>query len=483
MSGNLKQQTISGLIWSAIQRFGTQTVSFVSNIVLARLLSPDDFGCIGLLAIFIVVANVFINGGFAAALIQKPNPSAGDYSTVFFWNILVALLFYTGLYVSAPAIAVFYHIPLLSTILKVQGIVLVIDALSVIQLSILRKNLQFKSLSVIQIVAAFISVVIAIALAFYGWGVWALVAQQLVNSAITMVALWVVCTWRPALLFSLQSFKQLFGYGAFLLLSDLLNSICDNIQGLIIGRRFSTGDMGYYAQAKKLEEVPTKSISQVVSLVSFPVFAKLQDDKQKLYAATRKSLTFMNFINFPLMLLLVVVADPLLTLLYSDKWAASIPYFQILCLAGIVNCMQSVNYQVVCAVGKSKTIFRWNIVKRLVGIGLIFVGLYWGVSGILWGMVAGFYFTAIVNALVATKTTGYSLARQVLDALPVLAIAIVAAGGTAAIGRLLHLHDFPTLLILSLAYLILYIGLAILLRRPEPGEYIHIIKSYFRKHD
>ena len=316
-----------------------------------------------------------------------------------------------------------------------------------------------------------------------GWGVWALVAQQLLNSAITMAALWVVCTWRPAWLFSLKSFKQLFSYGAFLLLSDLLNSICDNIQGLIIGRRFTAGDMGYYAQAKKLEEVPTESISQVVALVAFPVFAKLQDDKQKLYTATRKSLAFMNFVNFPLMLLLIVVAEPLLTLLYSAKWAASIPYFQILCLAGIVNCMQSVNYQVVCAVGKSRTIFRWNIVKRLVGIGLIFVGLYWGVCGILWGMVAGFYFTAIVNALVATKTTGYSLTRQVLDALPTLAIAIVAAGGTAAIGRLLHLHDFPTLLILSLAYLILYIGLAKLLRRPEPEEYIHIIKSYFNKHD
>lgn len=483
MSTDLKQQTISGLIWSAIQRFGTKTISFVSNIVLARLLSPDDFGCIGLLAIFIAVANVFINGGFAAALIQKNNPSPTDYSTAFFWNILVALLFYAGLFVAAPAIAAFYHIPLLSSVLKIQGIILFINALSVIQLSILRKNLQFKSLSVIQITAAVISVIIAIALAIMGWGVWALVGQQLLNSAITMAALWVVCTWRPAWLFSLKSFKQLFSYGAFLLLSDLLNSICDNIQGLIIGRRFTAGDMGYYAQAKKLEEVPTESISQVVALVSFPVFAKLQDDKQKLYTATRKSLTFMNFINFPLMLLLIVVAEPLLTLLYSAKWAESIPYFQILCLAGIVNCMQSVNYQVVCAVGKSRTIFRWNIVKRIVGIGLIFIGIYFGITGILWGMVAGFYFTAIVNALVATKTTGYSLARQVLDALPTLAIAAVSAGGTAAIGRLLHLHDFPTLLILSLVYLALYIGLAKLFRRPEPDEYIHIIKSYIKRHD
>ncbi len=482
MSDSLKQQTVSGIIWSAIQRFGTMTITFVSNIVLTRLLNPDDFGCIGLLAIFIVVANVFINGGFAAALIQKPAPTSADYSTAFFWNIIVSLLFYAGLYLAAPAIAGFYHIPLLASILKIQGLILIINALSVIQLSILRKKLQFKSLSVIQIIAALISAGIAIPLAFNGLGVWALVVQQLLNSAITTITLWFVCKWQPLWLFSWQSFKQLFGYGAFLLLSDLLNSVCDNIQGLIIGRRFTAGDMGYYAQAKKLAEIPTESISQVVSLVSFPVFAKLQDDQSKLRAAVQKSLTLMNFINFPLMLLLIVVAEPLLTLLYSAKWTESIPYFQILCLSGIVNCIQSVNYQVVCAVGKSKTIFRWNIIKRTVGIGLILIGMYWGITGILWGMVAGFYFTAIVNAIVATKTTGYTLPRQVLDAAPALLIALMAAIGTAVVGRFLFLHNFPTLLIQSAVYLILYIGLSKLLHRPEIDEYILIIKSY-KRHD
>ena len=337
---SLKQKTISGIIWSAVQRFGTMIISFVSNIVLARLLTPDDFGCIGLLAIFIVVANVFVNGGFAAALIQKPNPSKEDYSTVFIWNILVSMLFYLGLYLAAPYIAVFYSIPLLSAVLKVQGIILIINALSAIHLSVLRKNLQFKEMSIIQIIAISISVATAIVLALKGWGVWALVAQQLLNSAITTILLWFVCSWKPELFFSWRSFRQLFDYGAFLLLSDILNSICDNIQGLVIGRRFTAGDMGYYSQAKKLEEVPTQSISQVVSLVSFPVFAKLQNDKQKLYVAVRKSLMSMNFLNFPLMILLVVVAEPLLTLLYSDRWLDAIPYFRILCISGIVNCMR-----------------------------------------------------------------------------------------------------------------------------------------------
>lgn len=247
---SLKQKTISGIIWSAVQRFGTMIISFVSNIVLARLLTPDDFGCIGLLAIFIVVANVFVNGGFAAALIQKPNPSKEDYSTVFIWNILVSMLFYLGLYLAAPYIAVFYSIPLLSAVLKVQGIILIINALSVIHLSVLRKNLQFKEMSIIQIIAISISVATAIVLALKGWGVWALVAQQLLNSAITIYFIMVCCSWKPELFFSWRSFRQLFDYGAFLLLSDILNSICDNIQGLVIGRRFTAGDMGYYSQAK-----------------------------------------------------------------------------------------------------------------------------------------------------------------------------------------------------------------------------------------
>ena len=480
---SLKQKTISGIIWSAVQRFGTMIISFVSNIVLARLLTPDDFGCIGLLAIFIVVANVFVNGGFAAALIQKPNPSKEDYSTVFIWNILVSMLFYLGLYISAPHIAVFYSIPLLSAVLKVQGIVLIINALSVIHLSVLRKNLQFKEMSIIQIIAISISVATAIVLALKGWGVWALVAQQLLNSAIITISLWLVCNWKPKLVFSWYSFRQLFNYGAFLLLSDILNSICDNIQGLVIGRRFTAGDMGYYSQAKKLEEVPTQSISQVVSLVSFPVFAKLQNDKQKLYVAVRKSLMSMNFLNFPLMILLVVVAEPLLTLLYSDRWLDAIPYFRILCISGIVNCMQSVNYQVVCAVGKSKVIFKWNIVKRIVGIGLIFIGMYWGIEGILWGMVAGFYFTFAVNAMVAAPTTGYSLFRQLFDAAPVLMIAVVAAAGTMAIGMTVDLNYIFLLIVQVFVYLLIYIGMARLMRRLELDEYVNIIKSYFFSHD
>lgn len=481
MSSSLKQQTISGIIWSAFQKFGTLGISFVSNIILARLLSPDDYGCIGLLAIFIVIAEVFVNGGFASALIQKKNPSQKDYSTVFIWNIFVSLILYFILYLIAPYVALYYQIPLLVSVLRVQGIIIFINALSIIQLSVLRKQLQFKKLSIIQLIAAIVSVFFAIVMAFQGWGIWSLVMQQLLYGLIATVALWFTANWKPILCFSFKSFKELFGYGAFLLMSDLLNSIYENIQGLLIGKKYTSIDMGYYTQARKLETVPTQSISYVVSQVTFPVFAKLQNDKQQLYVAVRKSLRMMNYLNFPLMILLIVIAEPLFILLFSEKWIASVPYFRILCLSGIVNCLQSVNYQVVCAVGRSKEVFKWNIIKRLIGFIFIFIGLYWGISGLLYGMVCGFYFTFIVNALVATPTTGYTIYQQLKDVFPILAISVFSAVLPYLMINCNGLSNFILLLLQIIIYGIIFLFLSKITRRIELLEYEKIIKSYMKR--
>lgn len=478
MSSTLKQKTISGIIWAAFQKFGTMGLAFVSNIILARILSPSDYGCIGLLTVFLVISEVFVNGGFAAALIQKKSPSDEDYSTVFYWNIAVSLIIYGGLYVTSPLIAEFYQIPVLSELLKVLGLVLIINALSIIQLNILRKNLMFKKMSIIQFTAAAVSVVTAIILAFKGFGVWSLVAQQLINATINTCLLWVMGKWTPKLTFSVVSFKELFSYGAFLLMSDLLNNICDNIQALIIGKKYTATDMGYYTQARKLEMVPTQSISYVVSQVTFPVFSKLQDSNEQLFAAVRRSLRCMNYLNFPLMTLLIVIAEPLFLLLFSEKWLPSVPYFRILCLAGMVNCMQSVNYQVVCAVGRSKDIFRWNIVKRIVGISLILSGTHWGIEGILYGTVLSMYFTYTVNALVATSTTGYTLGMQIRDALPLLTISALSALAAYGITFLGSFGCVAGLLIQSLVFIVTYILLSVLFRQEELQEYKDILGAY-----
>lgn len=469
------------MMWSSLQRFGTMGISFISNIVLARLLTPDDYGCIGMLAIFIVIASTFVDGGFATALIRKKNATKTDFSTIFYWNMVIAVLCYLLLYLFSPNIALYYHIPLLSDVLRVQGIILIINAFSVVQQNILRKGLNFKKLSYIQIFATIVSVVVAIILAYNGYGVWTLVIQQIVNSLVQTLILWFTTNWYPSLCFSFKSLRELFAYGSYILMSELLNNICFNIQGLIIGRRYSSMDMGYYSQAKKLETVPTQSISSVVSMVTFPIYAKIQDDKERLFVAVRRGLRIMNFLNFPLMVLLIVVAEPLFIVLFSDKWIDAVPYFKIMCIGGLFNCIQSVNYQVTAAVGRSKALFNWNIVKRLVGISLILLGMQWGVEGILYAVVAGTIFTSVVNICIATPTTGYSLLMQIRDSILVMSITILSAIITYAIFSFFELPEGASLLLQTIVYIAIYFLLAMIVKMEEFREFLDVIKLMLSK--
>lgn len=475
---SLKHKAVAGVLWSSVQQFGTSIISFLSNIVLARLLTPNDFGCIGLLAIFIAISNVFIVGGFISALIQKKETTSLDYSTAFFWNIVVSLFCYILIYLIAPKIAVFYRISMLTDIIRVLGLVLIINALSVVQSTILRKSFQFNKLAKIGIFSTVFSVCIAITLAYKGWGVWSLVAQQIVFSVCNAGCLWYKSTWIPRFQFSIKSFKEMFGYGSFLLLSDLLNNFVDNLQGLIIGRKYSTTDMGHYTQAKKLEEIPTTSISSVVGYVTFPMYSSIQHDRARLGQAVKKSMGMMNYVNFPLMILLIVIAKPLFLLLYSEKWIGSVEYFQILCTAGLVNCMQSVNYQVVAAVGKSKELFRWNVVKRIVGILLMVLGSNYGVRGVLYGMVISFYFTYVVNACLANQSTGYSLLMQLRDSLPLFLLSVIPAL-IAFIFSFFSLHYLFLLPIQVLTFLLTYLTLTSILRKEEYSETINILKNSY----
>lgn len=474
MQENLKQKAISGAIWSSVQKFGLSGISFLSNIVLARILSPSDYGCIGMLSIFIVVSTALVYGGFVSALIQKKDTSAEDYSTVFIWNLVVACILYCILFICAPGISDFYGIEKLSSILRVQGIILIINGFCAIQTTLLRKQLEFGKLAKVNITSALISVIVAIVLAYNGLGVWSLVFQQITVSALNCLILWSISVWKPSLKFSIKSFYALFSYGSFLLLNDLFNSLCDNMQGLLIGKKFSASTLGLYTQARRLEEVPTQSISQMVAQVTFPIYSKIQDDDERLKRAVKSSLSLMNFINFPLMILLIIVAKPLIVLLFTEKWVDSVPLFQILCLAGVVNCLQSVNYQVVSACGRSKELFYWNFIKRGVGIALMLLGLNFGVQGVMWGMAISFYFVYIVNAKLAYKSTRYSIYAQIKDSIPLLLISIFA-------GLFTHLLTYMDLCSISLlifqiaVYLLSYYFLAIIFKRTELDDIQNII--------
>ncbi len=426
MASDLKKKTLSGMIWSFIQRFGTMAISFVSNIVLARLLSPDDYGVIGMLMIFIAVANTFVDGGFGSALIQKKEPTKADYSTIFWWNMFLSVLIYGILYLSAPAVARFYKLPLLSEVLRIQGLVLILNALSIIQQNQLRKQLKFKRLATVTVISATLSAGIAIGLAFADWGVWALVAQQLMLSGFTAILLWVLNKWYPSLVFSKESFKQLFGFGGFILASNLLNTLCNNIQGLLIGKFFSPATLGFYSQAHKLENVISQSLSSVVEQVSYPIFVKFQSDNQALKDVFHKLLSCVVYVTNPLILISILIAEPLIMVMYGEQWMQSAPYFKILCIVGLSVCIQHLTYYVIASKGRSKDLFKWNIYKRIASIIILLLGLYFrGIYGLLWGFVISSWVVGVLpNCYLVSKSIGYSIRNQVKDIYSVYILSI-----------------------------------------------------------
>lgn len=422
---NLKQKAAFGMVWTSIQRFAGMGVRFISGIILARLLTPDDYGCIGMLSIFMVIANSFVDGGFASALIQKKRPTQEDYSTVFFFNLGMSILMYIILFVSAPAIARFYKMPILCSVLRVQGLVLLIHAFSIIQSNQLKKQFRFKKIAIITLAASIISLTVTIFMAYRGFGVWALVTMNLLSAFIPALVYWLTNKWHPLWVFSKTSFKELFNFGFFMFLTHIINNICNNIQGLLIGRFYDPATMGYYSKAKSTEELASTSISHVMGQVTYPLYAEYQHDIPMLINAIKRITSTISYITFPMMLLLVLLAKPIFVLLYSERWLDSVPYFQILCLAGIAICLQGVNYQAIAAVGKSKVMFSWTLIKRAIGLGLVVGGLAaFGIKGLLIGMVMQSWLIYIINAYQVHKHIGYKLFTQLLDLLPILILAL-----------------------------------------------------------
>lgn len=422
MSGNnLKQQAIAGALWEGIHNGGAVFLAFISTIILARLLTPEDYGYIGMIAIFFAVAEILVNGGFGSALIQKKHPTDADFSTVFFFNIGISTLLYIILFFCAPAIANFFHTPLLAKVLRVQGLIIIIDALRLIQSTILRKRFQFKTIALVEVATGVVALALVVYLAWKGFGVWALVIWRLFISITTTVAYWVSSKWRPVMFFSKKSFKELFGFGVFMLLSGIVNQLYANMQGLLIGHRYTADTMGYYSKAQNAESLSSTFLSKVANNVSYPVMAEIQDNREAMIGVLRKMTKFLFFITLPMMMLLLLIAKPLFILLYSERWLASVPYFRILCFMGIFVCVEGVGDNSIAALGKGKTYFWQNFVKKIIGIAIITCGMFlYEMTGLLVAMVLASFFNYCVNVYLINKHVGYSIKMQMFDALPVI---------------------------------------------------------------
>lgn len=470
------------MVWTALQKYSTMFIQFISGIILARLLTPYDYGCIGMLSIFMVLAESFIDGGFGSALIQKKRPTQEDYSTIFWWNIGMALLMYAILFVCAPAISRFYKIPLLCDVLRVQGLVLFIYAFNIVQRNQLRKKLNFKVLSIVTITTSLIALGTTIFMAYKGFGVWALVAQNLIGAAIPAIVFWFFIKWRPIFVFSVKSLKELFSFGFYMFLGHLLNQFGQKIQGLLIGKVYTPSTMGYYSKAEGTEKLASHSISGIMTQVTYPLFAEVQDDKVALGNVIKRMTVTLAYITFPLMFILLLCAKPIFVLLYSDRWLQSVPYFQVLCIAGLAGCLQSVNLQSIAAIGKSKTLFWWTLFKRVVGIGAIVLGLYWfGMKGLLAGVVFNYWFSYVVNISLVSKHIGYKWNRQIVDLLPVTIASIIAALVSYGTGYLLHLNMYPDGLVKLFVYAIVYLGWSFIFKPEAYTYFLTIIPNRFKR--
>jgi O-antigen/teichoic acid export membrane protein len=471
----LKQKAASGMVWTAFQKYSKIGIQFVSGIILARMLTPYDYGCIGMLSIFMVLAEAFIEGGFGSALIQKKRPTQVDYSTIFWWNIGMAFVMYLVLFVSAPAISRFYKIPLLSKVLRVQGLVLFIYSLNVIQRNQLKKQLNFKLLSIVSIVTSLIALGVTVFMAHKGFGVWALVAQNIVLAFIPSLVFWFYVRWRPIWTFSWSSFKELFSFGLYMFLTHLVNTLATEIQGLLIGKLYSPATMGYYSKARGTERLASHSISSIMTQVTYPLYAEVQDDRAALRNMIKRLSMTVSYFTVPILFILLLAAKPIFLLLYSDRWLASVPYFQALCVAGLAACLQSVNLQSISAIGKSKTMLVWTLIKRGVSIVLIVGGLFlFGMKGLLTGVIISSWLAFLVNISLVSKHIGYKWNKQLLDIMPVFVVATLSAVVSYGVGYVLKLNVYVDGVVKVAVYTLLYLGWSFVFK-PEAYQYFKTI--------
>lgn len=463
MQKNLKEKAITGAVWTSIHKFASLLLRFFSGIILARLLTPHDYGVIGMLVIFLAVSSTFIDGGFGSALIQKKRPTNEDYSTILYWNLAFSTFLYWILYICAPLIAEFYNLPLLKDVLRVQGLVLIINAARIVQRNQLRKQLNFRKITIINLSAHILGLCVTIYLAWKGWGVWALVVQQLLVGTLTTGLYWITSTWKPMFVFSLKSFKELFSFGGFVLLSNLINTLSNNIKGLLIGKVYDSSTLGYYSKAGSVESMSSTFISNVLNQVTYPVLSEVQDDKYRMITVLGKIICTTAYITFPFLLMMVLIAKPIFLLLYSERWLPSVPYFQILCIAGIAICLQNINYFAIAAIGKSKDLFYWTLIKRSMGLSFVIGGLWlYGIYGLLFGSVITSWFIYIINAMLVSKHIGYTLKHQFLDLLPILLLSVISFFSAYIVSWIWHNDLYICAIMQFLTFVIVYWSLSVL---------------------
>lgn len=462
---DLKQRTEKALIWSFVDKFGQQIIYFVSGIILANLLMPGDYGKIGVLTIFIVLSNILIDSGFSSALIRKKGATDSDYSTIFYFNLIISLFFYLILYFSATFISSYFEIPDLVNISRVLFLSIIFNSLGLIQQTRMFKEIRFTEYARINIAALTISSAFAIWLAANGGGVWALVVQTLGLSVLKTILLWFYGRWYPKLIFSISSIKEFLGYSANLLGTGVLNAVFNNIYPLIIAKSFSTSTVGFYTQAQKLQDIPSALIANIFRSVAFPVLSSINDDKPRLLRVFGKYIRTTAFFIFPIMMLLIVVAHPLILSLITDKWIHSVPMLQVLSLAGMFSPFIILYYDLFNTEGRSDINFKLEIAKKIFLIIAIAIALSFGnsIMSLICVWVAYTLLSLIVTAVVSSRVAGYKVISFVRDITPYFLVAFASAI-ISLIPHIFFSNSWALLISSALVYGVSYISIVAILK-------------------
>lgn len=424
---NLKDKTVKGTIWSGIDNVAQFGVTFIVSIVLARLLTPDDYGLIGIITIFTAVCTTLINGGFSTALIRKKNATDDDYNTAFIVNFGASLLLYVVIYLCSPFIADFFHRQELVSLTQVSSLGMIIGALGLVQQTRLTKRIDFKTQTKITIVASVASGIVGIAMALMGFGVWSLVAQSLASQGLRTILLWVANKWLPKFRFSLESFHELFGFGWKMMLSGLLDTIWKELFQVVVGKFYSPATLGQYTRSKQFSSLFSSNLTAVIQRVTFPVLSNIQDEENRMVLAYRRIIKVTMFITAISMLFLGAISEPLLYCLIGAKWQEAATYLPLICLAGSTYPLHALNLNILEVKGRSDLFLGLEIIKKIIILGPLFVGAFVGIMPMLYANLLTSIISFFLNSYYSGKLIGYNSWMQIKDITPSYTIATIIA--------------------------------------------------------
>lgn len=477
---SLKNKTIKGTAWSAIDNVTQMGVSFLVSIVLARLLSPDDYGLIGIINIFTVVCTAIINGGFSSALIRKKDISDDDYNTSFIVNLGLSLVLYALIFIASPLIADFFGREELVNLTRVSSFTMIIGALAIVQQTRLTKRIDFKTQTKITLMASVSSGVIGITMALLDFGVWALVAQMLTAQVLRTVLLWIYNHWIPSLRFNKQSFHDLFGFGWKMMVSAILDSIWTQLYQVVVGKFYNASTLGQYTRAKQFSQMFSSNLSTVIQRVTYPVLSEIQDDKERMIAAYRRVIKTTMFITFTLMFALGAVSEPLLYCLIGEKWHEAATYLPLICFVGAFYPLHAINLNMLMVQGRSDLFLKLEIVKKIIGIAPLIVGACLGIFPMLYVSIITSIISYFLNSHYPGKLLGYTSWMQLKD----ISMSFVVTISMAAIVYFLKYLLLSYWLVLPIQIIVgtvVFLLLCRITKLEEFDEMIKILKPMFNK--